>query len=869
MAAQTPMMAQYEQIKEKYKDSILMFRLGDFYEMFNDDALTASKELELTLTGRASGGGERAPMCGVPFHSAESYISRLVQKGYKVAICEQMEDPALAKDIVRRDVVRVVTPGTLMDENVLERKKNNFLACVFADGEQTAIAFADVSTGEFLATVIDKEDAAEEVLNEFACFAPNEVIFSPYAKKLYQNAVAARFDISFGNVIDECFVYETCAHFAFSHLELTDEQKQKLTDNRALTVCVGAVLLYLKEIRTSIEIKLCDLRIYDIEKSVGLDFATRRNLEIVSTMRDKEKRGSLLWVLDKTKTAMGGRLLRRWLEKPLINIVEIHNRHESVGELAQNMIAREEISDLLDGVYDLKRIITRIMLKTVTPRDLLSLKESVLRLPEIKEKLSCFQSFLIKKENAQIDPLTDIYELLDSAICDEAPAYTRDGGFIKKGFNAEADEYRSARDDSAKWLEDIQTSEREKTGIKTLRVGYNKVFGYYIEVSKGQSALVPDSYVRKQTLVNGERYITDELKRIENIITGAQDKLLRLELYLFEQIRQKLYKEVDRLKAAADALAVLDVLCSFAEVAQNQGYCMPQMIKGGEIEIKDGRHPVVEKMLKGEMFVPNDTKLDIDDNRMMLITGPNMAGKSTYMRQVALICIMAQAGSFVPAASARLCVVDNIFTRVGAADDLAAGQSTFMVEMTEVSHILKTATKDSLVIFDEVGRGTSTFDGLSIAWAVAEYVADKKKIGAKTLFATHYREMTQMEQTTDGVKNYCVAVKKRGESITFLRKIIRGCADGSYGIEVAALAGVPKKVLLRAREILNGLENEKDESHAVSGEVKKEIKEETVSFDSFAQSEIISELAALDVTTYTPIEALNKLYELSDKAKKI
>lgn len=869
MAAVTPMMKQYEEIKAKYADCILMFRLGDFYEMFNDDAKIASRELELTLTGRASGGGERAPMCGVPFHSADSYISRLVSRGYKVAICEQMEDPSAAKDIVRRDVIKVITPGTLTDTNVIAEKENNFLACVYSDGEVTSLAFADASTGELMATVIEKEEAAEEVLNELACFNPNEIIFSPYARKLYYSAVTARFEIYSGAVADEFFVFENCRYALKEELELKENQAEQMEENRAYVISVGAILLYLKEMQKVSTSKLCDLKLYSIEQNVGLDMATRRNLEISATMRDKDKRGSLLWVLDKTKTSMGGRLLKQWLEKPLVNIVEIQKRHLGVGELKDNMMRREELIELLDGVYDLKRIIGRISLKSVSPRDLLALRDSAARLPAIKQKLASFTSDILKKQNENIDALEDIYALLSSAISDEAPVYARDGGIIKKGFNEEVDKYQSAKEESSKWLEDIQSEEREKTGIKTLKVGYNKVFGYYIEVSKGQTSQVPNYYVRKQTLVNGERYITDKLKEIEDIIIGAEDKLLKLEIYLFEQIRNHLYENLERLKRTADAIAVIDVLSSLAFVAERQNYCMPEMVKGGEIEITDGRHPVVEKVLKDEMFVPNDTKLDTEQNRLMIITGPNMAGKSTYMRQVALISLMAQAGSFVPATSAKLCVVDNIFTRVGAADDLASGQSTFMVEMNEVSNILKSATKDSLVIFDEIGRGTSTFDGLSIAWAVAEFVADKKKIGAKTLFATHYHEMTELEESAEGIKNYCVAVKKRGDDVTFLRKIIRGCADGSYGIEVAALAGVPKEVLSRAKQILKGLEENGDAPEAKKNKNALSSAEGQMSLESFETNEIIAELADMDVTTYTPIEALNKLYELSGKAKKM
>ncbi len=871
--AVTPMMQQYEEIKEKYKDCILMFRLGDFYEMFNDDAKIASRELELTLTGRASGGGEKAPMCGVPFHSAESYISRLVSRGYKVAICEQMEDASQTKDIVRRDVIRVVTPGTLMDTNVIAEKENNFLCLVYADGEKNGLAFADASTGEIYITSIEKEDATEEILNEISCYKPKEIVYSPYARSLYYKPVADRFKIYVSGIGDEFFLYENCLYGIKSGLELTCGQKDILEEKRELAVCVGAVLLYLREMQKTDANGLCSLNIYTIDQSVGLDRATRRNLEITSTLRENGKKGSLLWVLDKTKTSMGGRLMRRWIEKPLVSIAEIKHRHEGVGELKDNMMARGELSELLDGVYDLKRIIGRISLNSVTPRDLLALRDSLEKLPEIKNVLSGFKSDILTKINYRIYAQDSLVSLLQNAIRDDAPANARDGGFIKSGFNQEVDQYKKAKDESAGWLSEIQAEEREKTGIKTLKVGYNKVFGYYIEVSKGQTSLVPDYYVRKQTLVNGERYITERLKEVENIILGAEDKLLKVELYLFDFIKERISDKLEELKKTADAISQVDVLASFAQVAQEMNYCMPEMTKDGEIKISDGRHPVVEKVLKNEIFVPNDTVLDTAGDRLMIITGPNMAGKSTYMRQVALISLMAQAGSFVPAREAKLSVVDSIFTRVGASDDLAAGQSTFMVEMNEVSNILKNATKDSLVIFDEIGRGTSTFDGLSIAWAVAEFVADKKKIGAKTLFATHYHELTELERLHDGIKNYCVSVKKRGDEITFLRKIIRGCAPGSYGIEVAALAGVPKEVLMRAKQILSELED-KNETGGVAkakskAKTEADITADDMSIMSFETNDIIAQLAEMDVTTYTPIEALNKLYELSGKAKKI
>ncbi len=863
--ATTPMMEQYEQIKAQYDDCILFYRLGDFYEMFNEDAIVASKELELTLTGRNSGGGERAPMCGVPFHSADSYIARLVAKGYKVAICEQTEDPAETKGLVRRDVIRIITPGTVTDSAVLDDKKNNFLCCVYYSEGDIALVFADITTGELFATKL-KETQENAMLSELSAFAPTEIVFSPAAQDKLMQTIARRHDIYMSVKENELFEYDKAKQTILDAWQISALGEIRLSENDILVCAVGAALRYLFDTQKMQLSKIFSLKVYQSMEHMGIDYNTRRNLELTESMREKAKRGSLLWVLDKTKTSMGGRLLHQWIEKPLVSKEDIECRLCGVEELKNSLVLRDDLREIFDGIYDITRIINRISLGSANPRDMLSLKQSLSRLPELKEKLSGCSSEMIVRQNRDIDALEDVFELLEKSIDEDAPAMARDGGIIKKGYHAEIDELRLAETEGKNWLADVQAHEREVTGIKTLKVGYNKVFGYYIEVSKGQVSAVPDYYIRKQTLTNGERYITPKLKEIEDIILGGKDRLLRLELHLFEQIKNCIAGELDRLRQTANAISVLDVLAALAEVADKNGYVKPQMTADGDIEIKDGRHPVVEKMLKNELFVPNDTFLDTEENRLCIITGPNMAGKSTYMRQVALIVIMAQIGSFVPASQAKIGIVDKVFTRVGASDDLSTGQSTFMLEMTEVSAILSGATKASLIIFDEIGRGTSTYDGLSIAWAVAEYVLSKKKIGAKTLFATHYHEMTALEEKETGVKNYSIAVKKRGDSITFLRKIIQGSADRSYGIEVAALAGVPTEVTKRAKEILHMLESDSDE-------LKPHEKATTTVQQgvqlSIGESMLAEELRRLDVTTLTPIEALNKLYELVNKAKEM
>ena len=843
----SPMMLRYLQTKEEYPDCILFYRLGDFYEMFFDDALTASRELELTLTGKNCGLEERAPMCGVPFHSASVYIQRLVAKGYKVAVCEQLSDPKEAKGLVDRGVVRVVTAGTLTDENMLDEKKNNYL-CIIYKNNGYGLAFSDISTGEVFVTAVSEK---AEAINEIVRYLPSEIVLNDSAK---ESGVAGGFDVSiseYGGEFFEADAEKINAQFRCVP-ELSAEQK----------CAVSAMIKYLEHTQKSRVSYVDTLTVYGTKEYMDIDSSTRRNLEITETMRDKARRGSLLGVLDRTKTSMGARKLKQWLEKPLINPIEINKRLYSVEELTKNIMLCDELRELLSGIYDMSRIMSRVSLNSASPRDMVALKASLLKLPELNYLLSKTTSPMLSEMNKNFDLMSDIAELLDMSISDDAPISLKDGYVIKGGYNQELDELRLLTKNGKEWILSAEAEERERTGIKTLKIGYNKVFGYYIEVTKLNAEMVPDYYIRKQTLVNAERYITPQLKEMENKVLSASEQFIALEGQLFEEIRGKVVAEIDRLKKVCEIIATVDAIASLSQVAFKNGYVMPEVTAGGELIIKDGRHPVVEKMLKNSIFVPNDTNLDTTDNRELIITGPNMAGKSTYMRQVALITLMAQVGSFVPAKYAKVGVVDKIFTRVGASDDIAQGQSTFMLEMVEVANILKNASRNSLVILDEIGRGTSTFDGLSIAWAVSEHMA--QKIGAKTLFATHYHELTQLEDTIEGVKNYSVAVKKHGDDITFLRKIVRGGTDDSFGIEVSALAGVPKPVVTRAKEILGQIE---------SGNVEKPEKvvktEPTAQFDIFdnTRNEIFEELKDMDVTTYTPIEALNKLYELAKKAK--
>lgn len=871
MTDTTPMMKQYLKIKDKYRDCILFYRLGDFYEMFNEDAILASRILELTLTGRGGkkgdeigGDGGRIPMCGVPFHSADSYIVKLVSRGYKVAICEQTQDPALAKGLVEREVIKLITPGTLIDEGALDEKKNNFLALVYYDDNRTALVFADISTGEIFATELSDCNVGA-VCDEVAKYNPSELLFNDEAETAYSGELKKRFDTYVGNINKEFFDYDAAREAVLSELDANEG----INSSETLTCAVGAAVLYLGDTQKSSLSKVLSVECYEIEQYMGIDFSTRRNLELTQSMREKAKRGTLLWVLDKTKTSMGGRMLAHWIENPLVSPEKIILRQDGVGELKDSIMLREDIMQCLDEIYDISRLINRISLGSASPRDMLSLRDSLAVLPELKQKLSACESTILTGQMQRLDILDDVKELLSASISDDAPINKRDGGVIKDGYDSDVDEYRRAQNEGTQWLAQLQASEREKTGIKTLKVSYNKVFGYYIEVSKGQTSLVPEYYVRKQTLVNGERYITPQLKEIENRIIGAEEKLARLEAHLFDEIKNRVCAQIERLKATANVIATVDALVSLAQVAENNGYCKPEVNASGIIKIKDGRHPVVEKMLKDELFVPNDTYIDKEHDRMCIITGPNMAGKSTYMRQVALITLMAQIGSFVPATQAQIGVVDKIFTRVGASDDLATGQSTFMVEMNEVTNILKNATADSLVILDEIGRGTSTYDGLAIAWSVAEFICSKTNIGAKTLFSTHYHELTELESRLEGVKNYCISVKKRGDNITFLRKIVRGGADGSYGIEVAALAGIPSAVTERAKEIFAVLEKNDVNKGSYQLEGIDTVNYEVLNTVQDNDNEVMRELKRLDATTLTPIEALNKLYELANKAKEL
>ncbi|MBO5230165.1 MAG: DNA mismatch repair protein MutS [Clostridia bacterium] len=866
MAELTPMMKQYFQIKENYPDTILMFRLGDFYEMFFEDAKTVSAELELVLTGRDCGQEERAPMCGVPFHSADSYIARLVSRGYKVAICEQLEDPALAKGIVKRDVTRVLTPGTVIESTMLDEGKNNFLACICALKDCVGVCFADISTGGVHVTQFERKNCERKVINELGRFSPSEIIINSDVLKLNQvtDFVKSKLHSSCDLLDDECFDLSKASATLFKHFKITSLSELSLENASGAVCALGASMDYLKEVQKTELENIKNIDYYGSGSFMRLDVSTLRNLEITETMRNREKRGSLLWVLDKTRTSMGKRMLRSWLEQPLLNIAKITKRHNAVSELVEKPSVRDDIIEALTGCQDMERLITRIAYSTANARELKGLSSTLARLPAIKEYLSLCQSTLLWETCGDILPLNELGETIDNAIVDEPPFSVREGGMIKDGFNAELDELRDIVNNGKGYIADIQLREQERTGIKKLKIGYNRVFGYYIEVLNSYKELVPEDYIRKQTLTNCERYITQELKELESKVLGAQERIVRLEYEIFDSVRKKAAEHLYEIQKTAAAVAATDVLCSYARVASENNYCCPAMNAGDRVAVTDGRHPVVEKMIDFP-FVPNDTVLDCGDNRCAIITGPNMAGKSTYMRQVALICLMAQAGSFVPALSAELCVVDGIFTRIGASDDLASGSSTFMVEMNEVADILKNATSKSLIIFDEIGRGTSTFDGMSIARAVLEYSADKRKLGAKTLFATHYHELTELENSVAGVKNYNIAVKKRGDDITFLRRIVSGCADGSYGIEVAKLAGVPNSVVERAKVVLKELEGEGLKAPVHRADYEEP--EMQMSFGSTNANDIVEKLKNLDINTLTPIEAMSVLYDLTKQAK--
>ena len=859
MAELTPMMRQYLEIKQQHPDCILFFRLGDFYEMFSEDARLASKELDLTLTTRDRGKEkeEQTPMCGVPFHSAESYIARLVARGYKVAICEQMEDPALAKGLVKRDIIRIVTPGTVTESSMLDESRNNYFACVFGAEGSFGLSFCDVSTGAFYATVAEGEQAVDRMLSELGRFAPAEILRGGEARncEALTQAISERLGCCADVGEEELFEEKSTASLV---------EKQFGASLQALGIdtlpvvwrSAGALLRTLRELQRTSLSHVRELEFYVSGRFLELDLTARRNLELTETMRGGEKRGSLLWVLDKTKTAMGSRMLRSWLEKPLLSPKKITQRLAAVEELTANTVLREDLIDLLREVSDLERVMARVVTGTANARDLVSFSSGCTRLPELREAVQSLKAPLFGVLVQELDGLADLRGLVCASIVDEPPFTLREGGLIRAGYHGELDRLRDIVSGGTGTLARIEAEEKEKTGIRNLRVGYNRVFGYYIEVAKGQLSMVPDYYIRKQTLANGERYITPELKELESEILTARDRITALEYELFTQVRLALAEQAERVQRTARAVACVDVLADFAAVAVKNNYCRPEIDLSGEIEIRDGRHPVVEQMLKGSLFVPNDTRLDTDANRVAILTGPNMAGKSTYMRQVALIVLMAQIGSFVPAKSARIGVVDRIFTRIGASDDLASGKSTFMVEMTEVAEILKNATARSLLILDEIGRGTSTFDGMAIARAVLEYAADRRRLGAKTLFATHYHELTDIERELEGVRNYNIAVKKRGGDIVFLRKIVPGAADDSYGVEVAKLAGLPDRVITRARELLRELE---------SGAPVRTVTvaaPDQLSIASMENDALRRRLESLAVETLTPIEAMNALYEL-------
>ena len=879
MAALTPMMQQYMAIKEQYKDCILFYRLGDFYEMFYDDALTASRELEITLTGKNCGQEERAPMCGVPYHAVDVYLNKLVAKGYKVAICEQAEDPKQAKGIVKREVIRIVTPGTNLSQQALDEGRNNYLMCLVYDNNQFGLAITDISTGDFYTTEVA---TLKELYDEIHRFSPSEIICNDsfYMSGASLDDFKDRLHVSV-STLDTWYMDEAVSVQKIKeHFKVASLDGLGLTDFPSGTLAVGALLLYLYETQKNTLDNLTKITPYRSGGYMIIDSATNRNLELIETLREKQKKGSLLWVLDKTKTAMGARLMRNWIEQPLIEKKKITARQDAVEELYNDMITREEIREYLNAVYDLERLVTRISYRTANPRDLIAFKTSLGMIPPVKQLLSQVKSAELKEIDERMDCLEDIYDLIEKSIQDEPPIMIREGGMIKEGYNEDVDKFRLSRTEGKTWLAELEAREKEKTGIKNLRVRYNKVFGYYLEVTNSYKELVPEDWTRKQTLANAERYITPELKELEDMILGAEDKLAALEYDLYCEVRDSIGEQVVRIQETAKAIAHLDVLASLACVAQSNDYVRPSINTKGVIDIQGGRHPVVEKMNNNQMFIDNDTYLDNKNHRISIITGPNMAGKSTYMRQSALIVLMAQIGSFVPAKSANIGIVDRIFTRVGASDDLASGQSTFMVEMTEVANILRNATSRSLLILDEIGRGTSTFDGLSIAWAVVEHISNPKLLGAKTLFATHYHELTELEGKLDSVNNYCIAVREQGDDIIFLRKIIRGGADKSYGIQVARLAGVPDSVIDRAKEIASWLEETDVTDKAKNLQVrtsakKKEVVREAVPaekqmslFDIYpADHPVLKELAGLDVSNMTPIQALNTLYELQKRLK--
>lgn len=867
MADLSPMMKQYFELKEKNPDTLLFFRLGDFYELFFEDAKIASRELDLTLTGRDCGQAERAPMCGVPFHSSEAYLARLVAKGYKVSICEQLENPAEAKGLVKRDVVRVITPGTVLESSMLDEERNNFIACIYLERMRAGLCFADISTGELHVTRLEADTRGElqqQIKNELGRFSPREILISPEVLDLPALAGFIREKLSASlEPLDE-----TAFSYASGEALVLEQFHQELDElgvaEKPEIVCaLGALLTYLKRTqRTGLE-RMNQVSCYASAQFMRLDLNTVRNLELMETMRAKEKKGSLLWVLDKTRTAMGKRMIRTWLERPLLSLAQITRRHDAVEEWVQSPMLCDEMTSQLSGVPDMERLMTRIVYGSANGRELRSLLAAVETLPALKRTLASCQAPLLVELNQRIDPLEDVGALIASSIVEDPPFSIREGGLIQKGYHAVLDQLKQDMTGGKELIAQLEAQERTRTGIPKLKVGYNRVFGYFIEVSNSYREKVPLEYLRKQTLTNCERFITPELKELEGRILGAYERSIQLETRLFEEVRTKVAEQLSRVQATAQAVAQLDVLLSFAQTSLRYHYTRPQMGVNGKISLTDSRHPVVEALLNGAPFVPNDVLLDQKENRVAIITGPNMAGKSTYMRQTALIVLMAQIGCFVPAKQAEIGLVDSIFTRVGASDDLASGQSTFMVEMSEVADILRNATKQSLLILDEIGRGTSTFDGMSIARAVLEYVANPRKLGAKALFATHYHELTELEELLDGVKNYNIAVKKHGDDITFLRRIVRGGADDSFGIEVAKLAGVPDSVVVRAKEILRELEQSETPAPVRKKAAPPAQSNEQISFTPPPHQEIIRRLQELDVNTLTPLECMNTLFELS------
>lgn len=877
MAQLTPMMQKYLETKEQYKDCILFYRLGDFYEMFFEDALTASRELEITLTGKDCGMEERAPMCGVPYHAVDGYLTKLVSKGYKVAICEQVEDPKQAKGLVKREVVRIVTPGTNLNTQSLDASRNNYLMSIVCLSDRFGVSVADITTGAYFVTEVENE---RKLMDEIVRYSPAEIICNQAFEMCGADLedIRGRLGISIFTLDGWYFDDDLCERALKEHFRVSSLAGLGLGDFDCGRIAAGSLLQYLKETQKTDLSNLTALTPYTAGRFMILDSTTRRNLELCETLREKQKRGSLLWVLDKTKTAMGARMLRSFIEQPLIEQEEIEKRLSAIEELNQNAIVREELREYLNPVYDLERLISRISYRTANPRDMIAFRSSLEMIPPIKYILGGLQAPLLRELHGELDELADLCELIGNAIMDEPPLNIRDGNFIKEGYHEEVDRLRGAKTDGKSWLAELEAKEREKTGIKNLKIKYNKVFGYYLEVTNSFKGQVPDYYTRKQTLTNAERYITPELKEMEDVILGAEDRLNALEYDLFCELRDKVAENIVRIQTTARALAGIDVFASLAFVAERNNYVRPSINTRGVIDIKSGRHPVVEQMISNDMFIANDTYLDNHKNRISIITGPNMAGKSTYMRQTALIVLMAQIGSFVPAQSAKIGLADRIFTRVGASDDLASGQSTFMVEMTEVANILRNATKNSLLVLDEIGRGTSTFDGLSIAWAVVEHISNPKLLGAKTLFATHYHELTELEGKLPGVNNYCIAVKEKGDDIVFLRKIIRGGADKSYGIQVAKLAGVPDSVIERAKVLVEELTNaditEKvQEIQTEQVKKPKPKKYDQVDLaqmslqDTVSDEDVLKELQEIDVGNLTPIDALNTIYRLQNKLK--